>query len=123
MITNNKGVLISPINTSTHKLAYIRSNIEISNKNRNLRITSNNVTTYFELENHREKIKMKQRVKSIPENFRPYEYCLKSSYLNISSNSHSIEFSQTRDINLEEWFNSQIDIENISNFVNLLEAR
>ena len=84
-------------------------------------ITTNNVSTYFELENHRGKIKIKQRVQSIPENFRPYECCLRGRYLNISNNSWSIDSSQTRDINLEEWFNSQIDIENISNFIHLLE--
>ena len=106
LITNNEGVLLSSINNSTHKSAYIRSNIEISNKNRYLRIASNNVTTYFELENHRGKIKMKQRVQNTTKNFRPCECCLKSGYLNISNNSHSIDASLTRDINLEEWFNS-----------------
>ena len=93
LITNNEGVLLSPINTSTYKLAYIRSKIEISNNNRYLRIVSNNDTTYFKLENHRGKIKMKQRVQSILENFWPCECCLRSSYLNISNNSHSIESS------------------------------
>ena len=59
LITNNKGMLLSPINTLTHKSAHIRSNIEISNNNRYLRIATNNISTYFELENHRGKIKIK----------------------------------------------------------------
>ena len=59
LITNNEGIILSPINTSIYKSAHIRSNTEISNDNRYLRIVSNNNTTYFELENHRRKIKMK----------------------------------------------------------------
>ena len=69
LITNNKGVLISLLNTSTYKLAHIRSNTEISNDNRYLRIVSNNNTTYFKLENYRGKTKIKQRVQSNSENF------------------------------------------------------
>ena len=68
LITNNKGVLLSPIKTSTYKSTHIRSNTEISNDDRYLMITTNNVSTYFELENHRGKIKIKQRVQSIPKN-------------------------------------------------------
>ena len=92
-IANNKGILLSPINTSTYKSDYIRSNTKISNNTRYLRIITNNNSTYFELENHRGKIKIKQKLLSSPEDFRLCECCLRSGYLNISNNSCSIDSS------------------------------
>ena len=119
---NQKGILLSLLNTSTLILAYIILNIEISNNRKYLRIINANECLYFKLEQARGKISMKRRLPCVESSFTRCKCSLKQGYLLISDEYKITKSPITIDILLDNWFTSQIEIEDLQSFSELLQT-
>ena len=119
-ISNSEGNLLSPLNTSIHKLAHVKYIVKISQDNSYLKLNASEGTSFFELEHIRSKLRIERQVPPIETTLNQCQCAARQTNLIISKNKRTMHCEVEHNVASDQWYETILKGVNLENFYEFL---